>query len=336
MRGLFLCFALASILNALFITGGAPPTIANNVNIGYQGYFSHKNDLGESAAVAILLALYEILQSGARRALGIIILLISFILVLVSHSKTALGLAVVAPFLAGLTLICAKKTRISPALILFLLLPGYAMLHIVTHYDMSYVSYKLYGDPTFSGRTTLWDFAKLEIARKPLLGWGYQSFWLAGPDAPSIVDAFGDLSRSWIKTMPNAHNGYYDTMLQLGYVGLTFLSVFLISTIHAVKRVAVREPARAWTVLSLILFITLYNFLESLWMNGFDILWVVFVILAAEIGRFWAPYPPTKRTSRPGGPGPSTRACRSRTRCSDLVSRPVPGSDPQVSGSVAL
>jgi hypothetical protein len=31
-------------------------------------------------------------------------------------------------------------------------------------------------------------------------------------------------------------------------------------------------------------------------MHGFEFLWVVFVIVAAEIGRFWQPFPLTKAT----------------------------------------
>ena len=106
----------------------------------------------------------------------------------------------------------------------------------------------LYGDSTFTGRTFIWDFAQSEIARRPLLGWGYQSFWLVGPDAPSVLDAPG-----WVKVMPNAHNGYYDTMLEMGYVGFALLVIFIIATLHAVGRVADRDPARAWLVLSLAL-----------------------------------------------------------------------------------
>jgi hypothetical protein len=32
-----------------------------------------------------------------------------------------------------------------------------------------------------------------------------------------------------------------------------------------------------------------YNYLESLWMRGYELLWVVFVIVAVEIGRYWQP-----------------------------------------------
>ena len=95
----------------------------------------------------------------------------------------------------------------------------------------------LYGDSTLTGRTIIWDFASDEIARRPLLGWGYQSFWLVGLDAPSIVDAPG-----WVKTMPNAHNGFYDTTLEMGYVGYSLLLVFIFATLHAIGRVAYRDP----------------------------------------------------------------------------------------------
>src|SRR5215469_1166384 len=52
MRGLFLCFALALILNVFFVFGG--PIDTNNckaTDFCYQGYFSGKNYLGECAAV---------------------------------------------------------------------------------------------------------------------------------------------------------------------------------------------------------------------------------------------------------------------------------------------
>ncbi len=90
--------------------------------------------------------------------------------------------------------------------------------------------------------------------------------------------------------MPNAHNGYMDTMLEMGYVGFALLLTFIIATLHAIGRVADRDPARAWLVLSLALFVIIYNFLESTWMRGFEFLWVVFVIVAAEIGRYWATF----------------------------------------------
>jgi O-antigen ligase len=318
MRGLFLCFAFASILNLIFVLAGSPVMAdygsMGKVAIGYSGYFTGKNLLGEFAAIALLLALHEMLYSGVRRAFGIIIVIIAISLLLFANSKTALGFALFVPCLAGLALIIGKKTRISLAIVLLFIPICYIVLSNVSGFNMNRISYMLYGDSTFTGRTLIWDFAQLEIARRPFLGWGYQSFWLVGADAPSIVDA-----RGWIKGMPNAHNGYYDTMLETGYVGLAFLITLLLATLHAIGRVADRDRARAWLLLSLVLFIILYNFLETLWMRAFDLLWVVFVIAAAEIARHWQPFPVTRaaygpRIARPGRPGPMRGASRPRLR----------------------
>jgi len=287
MRALFLCFAFASILNVFFVLGGDPQFALYGprlVNIGYPGYFLGKNYLGECATLAVLLSLHEMLYPGLRRALGIIVIAIAIFLVFASDSKTALGLAIVSPFLAGLTLIAAKKMRLSPAIILLSIPLCYAVLSSVSNFNVNRLSYMLYGDSTLTGRTIIWDFASSEIARRPLFGWGYQSFWLVGPDAPSTVDAPG-----WVKKMPNAHNGYYDTTLEMGYVGYSLLVIFIIATLHAIGRVAYRDPTRAWLVLSLALYIICFNYLESLWMRGFEFLWVVFLIIAAEIGRYWQP-----------------------------------------------
>jgi exopolysaccharide production protein ExoQ len=240
-----------------------------------------------------LLSLRELLYPGLRRSLGSIVAVIATLLLFLSNSKTALGLAFLAPFLAGLTLIIRKKMRISLAIILLSIPLCYTALSSVSNFNLNRVSYMLYGDSTFTGRTIIWDFAQYEIARRPLLGWGYQSFWLVGPDAPSIVEAPG-----WVKTMPNAHNGYYDTTLEMGYIGYALLVIFIIATLHAIGRVADRDPSRAWLVLSIALYVICWNYLESLWMRGFEFLWVVFLIIAAEISRYCQPLTREESESR--------------------------------------
>jgi exopolysaccharide production protein ExoQ len=233
-----------------------------------------------------LLAFHEVLYSGFRRAFGIVIACVAIALLWLSDSKTAFGLAIVAPSFAGLTLIIARTTRLSPALILLSIPIGYAVLsHVIPGFNVYRLSYMLYGDSTFTGRALIWDFADYEIWRRPLHGWGYQSFWFAGPNSPSVLEAPG-----WIKSMPNAHNGYVDTKLEMGYIGLAFLVTFIVTTLHAIKRVADRDFVRAWGVLSLALFVIIYNFLESTWMRAFEFLWVVFLIISADLCRYWRPF----------------------------------------------
>jgi O-antigen ligase len=287
MRTLFLCFALGAVVNVLLIPGGYS-TLAQYgskmVEIGYQGYFSGKNLLGEFAAIALLLSIHEFLYPGHRRALGVIIAVMAVVLLFQSNSKTALGLALFAPILAGLTMIATRTFRISAAIILVSIFSAYMVFSELTGIDTDRLAYLLTGDSSFTGRTTIWAFAETEIAQSPFVGWGYQSFWLVGADAPSITEAPG-----WVKLMPNAHNGYYDTLLELGYVGLAFLLVFLVANLHVIGRVVERDARRGWFLLSVALFIIIYNGLETLWLRAFDMSWVVFVIIAVEAARHWQP-----------------------------------------------
>lgn len=278
MRGAFLCFAIGAILNVFFVFNNTPSVD------GYSGYFHGKNYLGEFSTIALLLALHETLHPGRRRVVGTIIVIVATFLLLWSNSKTAFGLAIICPLLSLAVLNIRRATQISPALLLLIIPICYTLISSVSGFNMYRVSYILYGDPTFTGRTIIWEFATNEIARRPLFGWGYQSFWLVGADAPSVVDAPG-----FIKSMPNAHNGYYDTTLELGYIGYGFLVAFILATLHAIGQVADRDRGRALFVLAIALYVIIHNYLESIWMRGFEFLWVIFVILAVDIGRYCRP-----------------------------------------------
>lgn len=285
MRGVFLCFACALVVNVFFVLNQNPLVIEVGRK-AYAGYFTFKGELGHSAAFAFLLSLHEILYPGWRRRFGVIVIAIAIYLIVLSDSKGSLGVALLAPLLAGIALFIGKKLRVSLALVLLPIPVFYTALSHIVGNLINRISWHLYGNYDLSGRVYIWDFANSEIARRPLLGWGYQSFWLSGPDAPSIKDA-----PAWIKDMPNSHNGYLDTKIDMGYVGFALLVIFLVSTLHAIGRVAHRDPSRAWHLLTLALFIIITNFVETGWMHNYDILWVMFVIVAAETGRYCQPFP---------------------------------------------
>jgi exopolysaccharide production protein ExoQ len=309
MRGVFLCFALALILNVFFVLNQSPILYEDGTITGYPGYFSFKGILGECAVITFLLSLHEMLYPGFRRAVGIIVAGIAIWLILASYSKGSLGIAIIAPSLAALILIAGKKMRVSPAIVLLPIALCFEVLSAIPGLDfISRISWHLYGNYTLSGRTLIWDFVHYELGRRPLLGWGFNSFWQVGPDSPNIVEAPG-----WIKQMPSGHNGYLDMHLELGHVGYPFLIIFIGVTLHALGRVAERDPTRAWLLLSLALFIIITNMIESVWMRGQDMQWLVFLILVAEIGRYWGSFPPDGRSQNrrvlrdPVIPGPHRR-----------------------------
>ncbi|MBV9559060.1 MAG: O-antigen ligase family protein [Bradyrhizobium sp.] len=277
--GLFLCFTVAVILNVPFVFNQTPNMVENE-SIGYPGYFSFKGILGECSAIALLLCLYQMTYKGWRRTLAILVAGLSVYMMILSQSKGSLGLSLLSPMLAGIVLAITRRTRTFPEFVLLPLVLAYWVVSTVIGDVINRFSYYVYGNYTLSGRTVIWDFIDIEIARRPFLGWGYQSFWLVGMDAPSVTDAPG-----WVKTMPSSHNGYLDIMVDTGYFGLAIFLMFIFTTLHVIGRSAKQEPARAWFLLSLALYVILQNFLETSWMHGMDMLWLIFLVVVAEAGR---------------------------------------------------
>jgi O-antigen ligase len=274
---LFICFALAVCINfaAIFTI---PPT-----KLGFSGIYGQKNQLGLIAALAFLLSLHEVCRGSlGRRLLGAAVLGVAAFLLLASGSKTSLGIAVLAPLLAGLSLSISISFGVSPAGVITYLCALIASVMFIASdifkFDQDDVLTFMFGDPTFSGRTTIWAFVSDMIERKPLLGWGYQSFWLVGPEAPSVREAPG-----FVAFIFDAHNGYLDTVLQTGFLGLVLLVILIISSISAAGRLAKTHVCHAWLVVSLLLFIALHNGMESTLVRSGNILWLVFLI-AATVG----------------------------------------------------
>ena len=277
--GVCLCFNIAIILNIGFLFDNSPARIAELG--GYYGYFRGKNYLGEFSSMAIFLSLYQARYSGIQQIIGICLLPLAITLVVFANSKTALGLTLVIPFLAWVMLAAWRNLSISPAIFLALLYLFFEIGSALAGITTERLSYILYHDSTFTGRTIIWDFVRTKISQSPLLGWGYQSFWQIGLEAPNIREGWG-----FIKQMPDGHNGYYDLMAELGYIGFSLLLGFLFATFHAIRRIADFDFARAYLVLSLCLLVMFHNFLESVWMRGYEMQWVVFLLMAAEIARY--------------------------------------------------
>jgi O-antigen ligase len=75
-------------------------------------------------------------------------------------------------------------------------------------------------DSTLTGRTDIWKDV-LPLTVSPLFGAGYESFWL-GPRLDKIW------SKDWGARPNQAHNGYLEVYLDLGWVGLFLLGLVMI------------------------------------------------------------------------------------------------------------
>jgi len=134
-------------------------------------------------------------------------------------------------------------------------------------------------DARLTGRTDIWK-ALVNADSNPVLGSGFESFWL-GERLDKIRDAFsGNL-------LNEAHNGYLEVYLNLGWVGLILTGLLLFQGYRraagAVKRM---EPG--WILRFLYVVITMiYSFTEA----GFRLLspsWIFFLLAATTLPEAWA------------------------------------------------
>lgn len=139
-------------------------------------------------------------------------------------------------------------------------------------------------DPTFTGRTDIWDLIITAIKQEWLLGYGYGAYWL-DPLGPSYYVRF---ALEW--GVPSAHQGWMDLWLAGGAVAVGLFALhLLIITGLSVDRVARGGTETYWVVLSLVMFVG-FSLSESSILMQNDISWVMFVATSAKLMSFERPY----------------------------------------------
>jgi exopolysaccharide production protein ExoQ len=125
---------------------------------------------------------------------------------------------------------------------------------------------------SLTGRTEIWA-AVLSMHTNPLIGTGYESFWL------------GDrLSRLWpiIGHINEAHNGYLEVYLNLGLVGDFLLCLFLIASYRSIWRRAASSSTITSLALALWTTTLFHNMTESSAFKG-QLLWLVFLLVVIVV-----------------------------------------------------
>ena len=80
-------------------------------------------------------------------------------------------------------------------------------------------------DSTLTGRTYLWEQGWLAAQQHPVLGYGYAAYWIQG---------FADPERLWAefyistRTGFHFHNTYIETLVELGFIGMTILALIIL------------------------------------------------------------------------------------------------------------
>lgn len=125
---------------------------------------------------------------------------------------------------------------------------------------------------TIMGRAELWRQC-LALHTNPIFGVGFESFWLG--DRLHLLHE----GRPW---QPNeAHNGYLETYLNLGLVGLFMLFALIVATFRKIRLDLFRNPDWGRFQLGFLAAIVFYNLTEASF-KGLSLTWFVFFVIAMK------------------------------------------------------
>lgn len=213
----------------LIITHLAPPYVAESG--AWIGFFSTKNELGSWCflSVAVWLPLVTREKKMWKNILVGFIILIPCILIIKSNSVTAILSASIVIISFVIFRSRLPNYTIPFFIVIFFLL---AVLYFSNFGDRSFlkVTFESVGrDSSLTGRTELWSYMIKSIKEHPIIGLGYNSFWIG--EFGTSNDFVSRLHWS----MNQAHNGYLDILNELGLIGLGLFSFVLYQAIRRTK-----------------------------------------------------------------------------------------------------
>jgi len=238
----------------------------------FKGIHVHKNTAGAVFSVTAILFAFDKFWPWYSRL--VVLSLSSYFLVL-SGSKTSLGLVLFSLSVCFFVKFYSRFSRVALKTTVALGAVFLACYMIFVGLDnFFYYVGDAYGDRTFTGRQTIWDFSLYFIHERPLLGWGYGAFWGVGLESNNIFYSDG-----FIENYGQSHNGYLDVALQLGLSGLLIVFLLFIKSLCA-SFYQLLGNSRNYidsVAFTFFMFFVLHNLLESTLLLPLSILWPVFL-----------------------------------------------------------
>jgi O-antigen ligase len=245
--------------------------------VQYIGVATHKNSLGAICLIGgiILLSSYLVREKASSlskeiRISNMAVVLMTAWLFVKANSATALvafGLSAFAMVVSQAMTYRRNPKRISRLTLLGCLSAGFLVPMIGS--AASLVS-GVGRDATLTGRTAIWDLV-LSTNTNPLLGAGYDSFWL-GPRVQMFWDKYSF-------HINQSHNGYIEIYLNLGLIGLVLFVGLLLVAYRNVNINLLRDYDSGVLWLALFLVVALTNITEA-GVRGTSLIWFVFLIVS--------------------------------------------------------
>jgi O-antigen ligase len=256
--------------------------------VHYTGVTTNKNTLGVICLLFGLGSLWRFLTAyqdrkgtGRTRRLiaqGVILGMVLW-LFWIANSKTSISCFL----MAGALLLLANSRVVirRPAIVHLLIATMLAVSVSVLFLGVgSGLLGKMGRNATLTDRTEVWTLC-LSLVQNPVLGTGFESFWL-GSRLEKMWSTYW-----WRPTQ--AHNGYLEIFLNLGWTGVAWLAVVIATGYRRVLRVWRSNVSTGSLLLAYFFMGVVYNFTEAAFFRMMAPAWFFFLFAITSIPE--VPYP---------------------------------------------
>lgn len=244
----------------------------------WRGSFGHKNVASPVMTILVYVGIY--LASAGSFVMGPAIAALAGIFLIFTGGKTSSVLCLAIYALASL--VCVTRSLWLKRIICFVPLIAMNLLTVgsVLSPALGAMTRMLPLDPTFTGRSDIWQFALAAVAEKPVIGHGYAAFW---DDVSARQTAQG---AEWATSAAHSHNSYLDLAVTIGLPGLLLvILVFVLAPLVNFQSAQAhsRSGALAKLFLAVWLFGLYYGTTETFLLERQNPVWFMFALAAAGL-----------------------------------------------------
>lgn len=247
----------------------------------WSGVTTHKNALGLVSCVSASFFLWELMPPRRRDSLIIDIVLLAMSLYLLFSGKNYSATAIVIFFIGIGTFIVLSKSKSNPEHLtrnlVLIILPFLFIITFAYEFIFPFITSATGRDMTLTGRTDIWRELIPIGSLSSILGTGYGGFWI-GNLTHDLWDKFGGAPTQ-------AHCGYLDVWLQLGWVGLTILVLLIFFTYKILIKDFKYNFEFCRLRITLFTMILIHNITETSLLRGANFFWFLFLLVILNTPR---------------------------------------------------
>lgn len=275
-RYIYFAIPLSALLIMYFPELGSYTTHPADM-IAYCGVTTNKNELGTILAISGLFLVWDLIDrrvaGNSKTDMAVRSVLLAMVVWLLIMAKSATALVCMT---IGITiLLCMRVPFVKKQvrhLGVYSLVVGFLIIFLFSYPPIIEMFVQLVGrDVTFTGRTDIWA-GLLQEPVNLLLGTGFQSFWIR----PGLMEKYDFINE--------AHNGYLETYLNGGLVGVCLLMAMIVSIWSKLKEGLLHGNSQTPLLFSFFVVTICYNLTEAVF-NRLSLTWFIFLIAALSYPR---------------------------------------------------